>query len=490
VANPILVLQMQRMGDLVLTFPLLMWIRRQIPGPLLRVVAEERFFTPLLPMSPPAGYITWDEAANGALDTSEYSLIINLSIREEAARLAGRLKAERVVGPVRHADGALRIHGDWQLYRASVVHNNRHNRFHWADLNALDLVPRATLAATRYEPQAIIQQTPAQREAAARAVGVFVGASEPGKRPGPEFYAKLVDELFARDLQPVLLGGPDDLPVAEAARALCTHKPLNLTGKLSIKELAALGQTLSLLITPDTGPMHLAAWTGLRTLNLSVGNVSPWETGPYQPGHVVLRSQASCAHGCWQCTRAQALCRKALTPRRVAALAALMVANGRNDRPLDELWKRLDRLDMPGLGLFRTTRSAQGLYELQRLGPAAGETEQQAANQAGAFWRLFFLWRLSSPGQAANGEAEKNAAREIWLALVDQHPALAIALHAALPSLGRGLRGSTIIPPAGIVPFFRPLAGYLDMLAQNQDSSPACLRTCLEHIEALAELCT
>jgi ADP-heptose:LPS heptosyltransferase len=470
---------MQRMGDLVLTFPLLLWLSRLYPPWQLRVVAEERFFTPLLPLSPPAGYVTWPEAQSGALDGEHYSLIVNLSIREEAAQLAGRLSAERVVGPVRGTDGALRIHGAWQLYRASLVHNNRHNRFHWAELNALDVVPLSVMAETRYDP-------PRPPEAAtARAVGVFVGASEPTKRPTPEYYAALVRELLVRDLRPVLLGGPDDVPVAQAVLALCPHKPLDMTGKLSVQELAAIGSTLCLLITPDTGPMHLAAWTGLRTLNISVGNVSPWETGPYQPEHVVVRSRASCARGCWSCTRGRTLCGDALTPRRVAALAATLAATPDGDKPLAEQWARLDRQDMPGLGLMRTGRGPQGLYSLTPLGPrtrdelAAGI---QAGSIAGAFWRCYFLWRL------AGLETEKTAARQHWVQLSARHKALAAHVQGSLPGLGRALRLGLFGGGLIVAPFLRPLTGYLDLLLSNADGSPEGQREALAHFEALAEL--
>ncbi|MDO9082402.1 MAG: glycosyltransferase family 9 protein, partial [Humidesulfovibrio sp.] len=150
--GPILVLQMQRMGDLVLTFPLLLWLSRCYPGHPLHVVAEESFFTPLLPVSPPAAYISWPEAASGALAGQHYRLVVNLSIREEAARLAGRLSSDIKVGPVLGADGALRVRGVWQLYRASLVQNNRHNRFHWADLNALDMIPFSATQNTHFAP--------------------------------------------------------------------------------------------------------------------------------------------------------------------------------------------------------------------------------------------------------------------------------------------------------------------------------------------------
>jgi len=351
----------------------------------------------------------------------------------EAARLAGRLSSDEVVGPVRGPDGCLRIRGAWQLYRTSLVQNNRHNRFHWADLNALDLVPLTVTQKTRYGPP----RDPQGKEA--KSVGVFVGASDPGKRPDAAFYAKLVRELLDRGLRPVLLGGPDDVPVAQELRSLFAHPALDLVGKLSLAELVAVGQTLGLFITPDTGPMHVAAWTGIRTLNLSVGNVNPWETGPYQPGHFVLRSNASCAHGCWACTRNSALCRLALTPSRVAALAAIALRGPR---------ERMERLAMPGLSLFGTERTGEGLYWMRRLNANTDSQAPETEDQAGAFWRAFFLWRLS-------GTAE-TPVQDAWTMLSDRQPRLAERLRGSLPTLGKktarvaleGLRPQALSLPA------------------------------------------
>ncbi|MBA4358111.1 MAG: hypothetical protein C0405_10345 [Desulfovibrio sp.] len=466
--GPILVLQMQRMGDLVLTFPLLLWLSRCYPGQQLHVVAEESFFTPLLPMSPPAAYISWAEADAGALDSQHYHLVINLSIRPEAARLAGRLSADLVLGPVLGAGGVLRVRGAWQLYRASLVQNNRHNRFHWADLNALDMIPFSATQNTHFAPP----REPQGQEA--KSVGVFVGASEPGKRPDAAFYAGLLRELLDRGLRPVLLGGPDDRPVAAQIRALFDHPALDLVGKLSLAELVSAGRTLGLLITPDTGPMHVAAWTGLCTLNLSVGNVNPWETGPYQPGHLVLRSNASCAHGCWACGRKSALCRQGLTPRRVAALAA-MILHGQAER--------LERVHLPGLSLYRTERTPEGLFGLRELG-LSGAGQPGVEPLAGAFWRAFFLWRLSGAGAGP--------VRAAWAALAAAQPRLALSLRRSLPTLGRraaqtaaeGLGPRRLL--AESPPFWRPLAGYLEMILENEDASPESARICLEHLEALA----
>ena len=479
-SGPILVLQMQRMGDLVLTYPLLLWLGRCYPGRQIHVVAEASFFNPLLPVSPPAAYISWLDAAAGALDSQHYRLVVNLSIREEAARLAGRLSADVTVGPVLGADGALRVRGAWQLYRASLVQNNRYNRFHWADLNALDIVPFSATRNTHFD----LPREPQGQEG--KSVGVFVGASEPGKRPDAAFYAGLIRELLDRDLRPVLLGGPADMPVAAEIRALFDHPALDLVGKLSLAELVAAGRTLGLFITPDTGPMHVAAWTGLKTLNLSVGNVNPWETGPYQPGHLVLRSSASCARGCWACDRKSALCRPALTPRRVAALAATILRG-----PAE----RLERLQMPGMALYGTERTAEGLFGMRRLGlPDAARPPAPVAvseELAGMFWRAFFLWRLSG--------AEEKPVRAAWEALGGAHPRLAANVRRSLPGLGRraarlaaDLAAGGLVPPRSLVsgspPFWRPLAGYLEAALENEDATQESARRCLEHLEALAAI--
>jgi ADP-heptose:LPS heptosyltransferase len=480
--GPMLVLQMQRMGDLVLTFPLLLWLKRCFPARQIHVVAEENFFTPLLPVSPPAAYISWPEAASGALHGRVYSLIINLSIREDAARLAGELSADDKLGPVRGADGVLRVHGAWQLYRASLVQNNRHNRFHWADLNALDIVPLAVTQKTRFGPP----REPKGQEA--KSVGVFVGASDPDKRPDAAFYAGLVRELLDRGLRPVLLGGPDDVPVAQAIRSLFNHPALDLVGKLSLAELVSAGRTLGLLITPDTGPMHVAAWTALKTLNLSVGNVNPWDTGPYQPGHLVLRSSASCAHGCWACSRSGGLCRLGLSPARVAALAATILRG-----PAE----RLERLQMPGLTLYGTERTPEGLFGLRRLGlpETSGAGGAPGVEElCGVFWRAFFLWRLSGAGAGP--------VRAAWEALCAAHPRLCASLRRSLPALGGhvarlaadlagGLAAGGQRKPrsllAGTAPFWRPLAGYMEAALENEDASDEALGRCLQHLAALAE---
>ena len=284
--RPILILQMQRMGDLILSYPLILWLARQYPGHPLFVAAEETFYKPLMSLSPAVTYFPWTGVH--VLKQHSYELVLNLSIQEKAALLAGSVSAERKIGPTQTADGARFVHGDWQLYRTSLVRNNMYNRYHWAELNALDIVPFADISSTRFDPPRTLPST-------VNKIGLFLGASDEAKRPSARFWADLVDELHGRNLRTVLFGGPAEKKLGLEVRKLATAPALNLCGTLGLEEFGAVGQTMALFITPDTGPMHLAAWTGLKCLNLSMGNVNPWETGPYSPGHFILRADMDCA---------------------------------------------------------------------------------------------------------------------------------------------------------------------------------------------------
>lgn len=132
-----------------------------------------------------------------------------------------------------------------------------------------------------------------------------------GLNPGAEYGpAKRwpVDRFItaAREIQKrtnctwLVLGGKSDVPAAEAIHsALCTpHAALhNLAGKTSLRELMALLKLCRVLLTNDTGPMHLAAALGTPVV-VPFGSTSPELTGPGLPGdarHHLLKSDSPCS---------------------------------------------------------------------------------------------------------------------------------------------------------------------------------------------------
>lgn len=93
-----------------------------------------------------------------------------------------------------------------------------------------------------------------------------------------------------------LVGTAKDSPVAEEIASLA-GSPANLVnqcGRTTLDELIVLLRTCHLLLTNDTGTMHLAALLGLRTVAL-FGSTEPALTGPLGPGHSVLRRRVECS---------------------------------------------------------------------------------------------------------------------------------------------------------------------------------------------------
>src|SRR2546427_12359609 len=70
--------------------------------------------------------------------------------------------------------------------------------------------------------------------------------------------------------------------------------PIDLMGQTTLKDLIALLRRARLLITNDSGPMHLAAAVGTPVIAL-FGPNDPARTGPYGAGHTGLRSRVPCS---------------------------------------------------------------------------------------------------------------------------------------------------------------------------------------------------
>lgn len=465
--KPILILQMQRMGDLILSYPLMLWLTRRYPGHPVFVAAEEMFYKPLMKFSPKVTYFPW--TGTHVLKQHSYELVINLSIQEKAAQLAGEISAEHTLGPIKNSDGSFSVRGDWHLYRASLVSNNLYNRYHWTELNGLDIIPFADIASTRFD-------VPRTLPDSVNKVGLFLGASAKAKRPNASFWAALVNELHGRNLRPVLFGGPVEKDLGAAVVRHAKAPALNLCGKLGLEEFSAIGQTLGLFITPDTGPMHLAAWSGLKCLNLSMGNVNPWETGPFSPGHFVLRADMHCAKGCWQCSQDRLLCHEPFKPTRIAALAAHMVAG--------DTAAKLSKLDLPGLTLFETGKDEMGLYHIQRLDPTPPDEERLASR----FWQSFFgnqfgLW-------------DDTRARAAWGDLTAKENQTANMLLDHIPEMGRqlkhGLKTGALLDDtfwANSPTIAKPLTGFTHMLLGNENYTRPAWANTMTLLERLVSIC-
>jgi heptosyltransferase I len=97
-----------------------------------------------------------------------------------------------------------------------------------------------------------------------------------------ERYAALADHAAARGWRVVLCGGRSALErdTADAILAAMSAPALDLVGKDTLKQLPALLARADLVVTPDSGPMHIANAMGARVLGLHAAS-NPARSGPY-----------------------------------------------------------------------------------------------------------------------------------------------------------------------------------------------------------------
>lgn len=115
------------------------------------------------------------------------------------------------------------------------------------------------------------------------ACALVVGTSKPAKNWAPERYAELCDALHADfGLQPMLVGGPSAIERAAADQILrATSAPVIDALGDSVRRLVWLLDGSALVVSPDTGPLHIARALDTPVVGL-YGYTNPKRYGPYR----------------------------------------------------------------------------------------------------------------------------------------------------------------------------------------------------------------
>lgn len=154
-----------------------------------------------------------------------------------------------------------------------------------------------------------------------RWIALQPGARWLNKRWPVEHFAELVGLLSRRfaDARFAILGGEADRELGERISRQAPERSRDLTGRLSLLEMVEWIRRCELMITNDTGPMHVGAALHKPIVSL-FGPTEPRRTGPYGQSDRVLRHELPCIP-CMKdtCHYHQPLeCLRGITPARVA----------------------------------------------------------------------------------------------------------------------------------------------------------------------------
>lgn len=228
---------------------------------------------------PRASYWSRRAGFRQALRARSYDLVLDMQGLLKSAFLVARAaRAPRRIGPSFSREGA-------RLFYDAVAGPTNKDR-HAVEEN-LDLVRYLGLQAGPVEFPVQFPATP--HHFPGPGIGLLPCSRQARKNWAPERFIEVARALRAQaGTTVVLLGGPADMPVCDAIARGAGEGIVNLCGRTSLVELGGLLKALDLLVTVDSGPMHMAAAVGTPVVAL-FGPTDPLRTGPYGPGHRVIR---------------------------------------------------------------------------------------------------------------------------------------------------------------------------------------------------------
>ncbi len=317
----VLFVRLSSLGDILHVIPAQQALRRLEPKIEIHWLAE-RAFVPLLERVPGIDKIWGLALRNGGAVPSSRRLMATLrAVRRErfdvtidfqgllkSALLARLSRPGRLVG----FDSQLtREKGAAWFYSDRVSPNGQ--KLHAIQLNCSLLASVASLP-TGIDPR-IPLDIPEEsvnrvdEELAARTLSDFVvlniGGGWVTKLWPPQSFARLADLIRERlKLEVLLTFGPGEETLVEQVRS-CARLPVEGFAT-DVFELAVLCRRARLMVSGDTGPLHLAVAMGTPTVAV-LGPTSPWRNGPFNPADITVRRQLPCSD-CYKRTCNKFIC--------------------------------------------------------------------------------------------------------------------------------------------------------------------------------------
>lgn len=349
----ILIVQMSRLGDMVQTFPLIVQLRQVHPYAQVAMVCLEAL-TPVVRSSGlveeticfadahVAQMIQPDQSVDLARIAEivqtipelvrGYDLVINLTHSLAAARLCECIPAQERAGRINTYPGETRVLGTWGKYLYAAAQHRLVNNFNLVDIYVgMGGVPHVPVR--DYLPVAPGARTLAMRllrengfKGTGRLIALQMGANQMHRAWPVQSFAALAEALCTSgNYEIVVLGtAAEEALTAEFCRTF--HRPfINLAGKTSMMDLAAVLKQCVLLISNDTGTVHIASAVGTKVLGLYFSTAYYSETAPYGQDNVILQPMRTCAPCSLKTICADISCRNDLDVPSVAGTAQAMV---------------------------------------------------------------------------------------------------------------------------------------------------------------------
>ena len=316
----VLFIQLSRLGDCLQSTPLLAtWHKRYPDDPI--VVLVRPAYAPIFERNPdvaetilfdpPISSLS-DEATDpiqrlaslnewlGALKSKRFRSVVNLTHDPFSCWLATALGTKELHGLYFDRSARMRTRDPWGLYTFSLLKFRKANLFNIVDTYAHLCGAPSVVSAPVFplDPDSVrlAAEWLSACEPGCCIIGFQPGANRLERRWPAEYFISIGRQLASEGMRLLVFG-------TKAEESLCSEiaqnvpGALNFAGKTTIPQLAALLARCSLLVTNDTGTMHVGTAVGTRILALFESSAYFRETGPYGIGHWIIQSPQLLEYG-------------------------------------------------------------------------------------------------------------------------------------------------------------------------------------------------
>jgi heptosyltransferase-2 len=164
-------------------------------------------------------------------------------------------------------------------------------------------------------------------------IAIAPGSVWATKRWIPDGFAAVIDGLIVRNKRKVvLLGSRDDQPIVDEVLRRCREKPVDLSGRTTLRQLAAVMKRCELLITNDNGAMHVGVAQDIPVVAIFGSTTLSLGYGPFTDRAEVVEQSLDCRpcgrHGYSECPLGHFNCMKQITPEEVMKAAEKWLGTG------------------------------------------------------------------------------------------------------------------------------------------------------------------
>ncbi len=353
VRRKVLIVSLTRLGDLIQEGPLIRVLRKKLSPVEIHVITSKNFsetvnyippvertieinYEDLIRMPLLEAYKILRDTLTG-LRNEDYYMVINLTPSFKERYISYFVGGKRVLGPSIKKDGTLLNSTPWTDYLYAVIIDKTFNDFNLCDLfikiagfepegKGVEFNPKEEHYKKAQELLRVPQGKPI--------VAFQLGASTEDRIWPPESFGMLGRYLQDQlNVHIVLLGIKEEKYLGERAkRFLDPRKTVDLMGRTDLGTLGAVLKRCNLLVTNDTGTMHISAGVGTKTIALFLSSARFRDTGPYAQGHIALQPDLECSP-CPPKNHCKTLrCHRVITPEAVFHIAKC-VLQGRDIEP-------------------------------------------------------------------------------------------------------------------------------------------------------------